>query len=889
MKRRFHLSLGGLGLRRDVDRELEFYLDMRTQELIDQGTPPAMARRAAEEAFGNRRAVAARCRAIRRSRFRWDMLRGLGQDVRFALRGLRRSPGFAGVIIVTLALGIGANTAIFSLINGVLLQPLPYARGGDLVRLHQPSTAAGGTNVNFSPQEVADYADQSRALSAVVEYHSMPFILLGLDEPQRVQTGVVSAGFFDLLGVEPVLGRTFLPGEDQPGAEPVLVLSHHTWLEVFGADGEVIGRKVEMNDRMHVVVGVLPEIPHHPDRNDVYMPVAACPFRSSASWDDNRGARGLTVFGRIDAGHSLEQVRADLATVAGRMHEQFTEHYADRLGLTTTAVPLRDELVQRARPSLYVLLGAAGFLLLIVCANVANLTLARLVTRERELAIRATLGAGRGRLFRQLLTESLVLALVGGGVGLALAYGGLDLLVAFVERLTARAAEVRIDRMVLGFTLALSLGTALAISLLPALPARVSLANELREGGGGAIAGGRHRLRSMLIVSQVAVSFVLLVGAGLMLRTFVNLIRVDPGFDAEQVMTARLDLDWHEYRDPESRNGFAATLEEELRAAPGIQSVAFTSSLPLNAQPWRQFALSIEGAEDPEGLVDLQVDLRVVSQDYFDLLEIPIMRGRPFQKHDGREARIAVVNALMAERFLGGVKGASGKRIRIGGAARDWLTIVGVVDNVRHDGLGASIHPAVYVPQQAMGMRDMRVLVRSTLDEANTAALLRRTVAGLDGTQPLSDIRSMTTIRRESLASPRATTLLIGGFALLALVVTAAGIGGVIAYTVNQRTREIGIRMALGADRESVLLMVLRRGLREAGYGLLLGLAGAIILTRVLEGMLAGSGLLFGVGATDIVTFVAVSCVLLGVAIAACVGPARRATSIDPLHALRSE
>lgn len=695
----------------------------------------------------------------------------------------------------------------------------------------------------------------------------------------------MSAGFFDLLGLEPLLGRTFLEGEDEPGADPVLVLSHHTWQEVFGGDIDVIGHEVEMNDRIHVIVGVLPEIPHHPDRNDVYMPVAACPFRSGPVWSGTRSARSLTVFGRVGPDRTLEQVGTDLETVAGRMHAQHPADYPERLGYTTTAVPLRDELVQRARPSLYVLLGAAGFLLLIVSANVANLTLARLVQRERELAIRATLGAGRGRLFRQLLTESTLLALIGGGVGLALAFGGLDVLVAFVSRLTARAAEVRIDRVVLGFTLAISLGTGFLISLLPALPSRMSLADDLREGGAGATSGSRQRLRSLLIVSQVAVSFILLVGAGLMLRTFVNLLRVDPGFDGEQVMTARLDLDWHRYTDGLSRDAFAERLSEELRAKPGVVSVAFASSVPLNQQFPRRFPLEIEGLEKDGGLIDLQVDLRVASEDYFTLLEIPLVRGRIFEAQDIGASGVALVNAVTAEQLLGGTEEAIGKRMKVGNG--DWRTVVGVVADVRHDGLGEDIDPAVYIPQN--GMRDMRVLVRSKLDEANMAMLLRRVVADLDGNQPVSDIRSLATVRRESLASPRTTMLLVGGFALLALVVTATGIGGVIAYAVSQRTREIGIRMALGADRDSVLLMVLRRGLREVTIGLALGFVGAVGLARVLDEMLAGSGLLFGIATTDVVTFGGVTVILFAVALAACVAPARQATAIDPLHALRTE
>jgi predicted permease len=587
----------------------------------------------------------------------------------------------------------------------------------------------------------------------------------------------------------------------------------------------------------------------------------------------------------MEAGAGLEQVRSDLEMVAGRLHAAHPADYPEPQGFVTTAVPLRDELIRRAKPSLYILLGAAGFLLLIVSANVANMTLARLVRRDRELAIRATLGAGRGRLFRQLLTESTMLALIGGGVGLALAYGGLDLLVAFVSRLTARAAEVRIDKVVLGFTLAISLGTGFVVSLIPALPSRVALADELKTGGTGSTGLQRRRVRGLLIVSQVAVSFVLLVGAGLMLRTFVNLIRVDPGFDSSQVLSARLDLDWNRYTTPKSRQAFADELAELLLARPGIKSVAFTSSVPLNGQLSRPRPLIVKGRDTPEQPL---VEMRVVSEDYFRVIEIPRLRGKTFFAA-AEETRHVVVNATMADRYLDGVDGAVGQLIRGPGGSESWLEVIGVVGDVRHAGLGEAIDPAIYLPQSASGMRDMRILIRSAMDETNTAMLLRRLVRSIDPDQPVTAVRSLIEVRRESLASPRMTALLVGGFALLAMIITATGIAGVIAYSVSQRTREIGIRMALGAGRDSVLAMVLRQGLREVAFGLALGFIGAVVLTRILDTVLTGSGLLFGIRPTDVLTFVGVTIVLLGVALAATLAPARRATAIDPMDALRTE
>jgi len=888
VKRRFRLSLGARGARRDIDSEIAFHLEMRAAEFEASGLTGEEAMAAARQAFGNPRDVTTACQRIRRNRGRLEAIRAVAQDARLALRSLARSPGFAVAVVVSLALGIGANTAIFSLINGVLLQPLPYRHGGDLVQLIQPAPKADVADAGFSPPEVADYAAETATLSGISEYHSMPFILLGLERPQRVQTGVVSASFFDVLGLRPILGRTFLPGEDSVGATPVLVLSHHTWRSLFGGDPGVIGRHVEMNDKVHVIVGVLPPIPHHPNLNDVYMPVSACPFRSRPGRDVERNVRGLIVFARKRPGVTLDGLQRDLEHVAQQMHTAHPNAYLARYGLETRAVPLREELIHNARPSLFVLLGTAGFLLLIVTANVANLTLARMVRREREMAIRASLGAGRLRLFRQLLTESLILALVGGAVGLFLAYGGLSVLVAFLERLTPRAAEVHIDGTVLAFAAAVSLLTAVVLSLVPALPSRVSLMQELREGGGSLTAGsGRLRARSALIVAQVAVSFVLLIGAGLMLRTFVNLLRVDPGFETEQILTARVDLSWSKYRRVEPQLQFADRLLAELRQSPGILHTALASSVPLNAQQPIRSRVFLPGSDTTAPAPP--VDVRIVTPDYFETMGVAILKGRAFSARDRVDAPpVAAVNQALADAIWRGVNPV-GEMVRIQFASEEPFEVIGVVPNVRHEGLASADVPAVYLPYRSSGGRDLRVLVRTTLDRVNAEARLRDVVHELDPEQPVTEVRTLREVRREAMTSPRVTTFLVGGFALLALIITATGIAGVIAYSVTQRTREIGIRIALGADRRQVLGIVMRQGLVMVGIGLLTGAVGALALTRVMGSAMAGAGLLFGIRPTDLGTFLGVGLVLLAVAVAACFTPARRATTVDPITALRCD
>src|SRR5688500_9662650 len=654
MKRIFRLSFSQSDPPRDVRDEIRFHLEMRTREFLEKGMTPEQARHAAEDAFGDVGEIEAECRELRttrdRERDRRETVRSIGQDIRFAVRTLRKRPGFTVAAIVTLALGIGANTAIFSIISGVLLRPLPYTEGERLVYLRQPMALADITNAGFSTVEVNDYRAQAKSLEGIADYHSMPFILLGQDEPRRVQTGVVSANFFDVLGVKPLHGRTFRPGEDMPGATPVLVLSNAFWRTEFGGDPAVVGRTFEMNDRIHTVIGVLPAVTQYPGENDVYMPTSSCPFRSSPHAMTHRDFRGLSVFARLAPGAPIERARTELETVASRLHTEHAESYPPARGFGINATSLEDELTSGARPTLFILLGTAGFVLLIACANVANLMLAQVTRREKEMALRTALGAGRARLLRQLITESTLLALVGGATGLLLARLGLDLLVAFAARFTPRAGEIAIDLPVMLFALGVSLLTGLVFGAVPALPIGARVMDALKSGAGISSNASSQRMRRVLIVSQVAVAFTLLIGAGLMIRSIVALQRVNPGFDPERVLTATIDLNWSKYTSAAHYRDFFDRLTADLANEPGVVESAASLSFPLNGGGNNSITLVIENR--PQGDPPVQGDVGIVSPGYFRTLDVPLVRGRTFTSSDSPDApRVVVIGQKTAERF----------------------------------------------------------------------------------------------------------------------------------------------------------------------------------------------------------------------------------------------
>ncbi len=807
------------------------------------------------------------------------------RDIRYGTRALWHHPGYSLLVVATLALGIGANTAIFSVVNGVLLQPLPYQDGHELVLARQQAPGAGADDIPFSVKEIIDYRDQLESVDGFVEYHGMSFTLLNRGEPDRVLTGVVSANFFDVLGVQPVLGRAFVDTDDDLGSEAVLVLSYPYWQQRFGGDPDILGAVFEMNDRPHTVVGVLPPIPQYPRENDVYMPTSACPFRARGEarmHEDRTAFRGMVAFGRLRDGIGTQQFGSDLATVAGRLERDFPEVYEPGSGYTAVTTPLAEELTGNARPMLLILLSTTGLVLLIACANVANLTLARMAGRQRELALRSALGAGRGRILIQLLTETTLLGLGGGALGLLLAWAGLDLLVSFAALLTPRTSQIALDGWVLVFTFVVSVVTGLACGLVPALSVGRGTSTALKEGSGQSTdTAGQQRFRQVLTVSQVAVSSMLLIGAGLLLASFYKLQQVDPGFDPENVLTAEVFPNWSKYRTPDSQRQLFTGVLDRIERRPGVVSAAAASDVPLDGQPAQQQAFDIEGRQQEDPNLRPRLDVRVASPRYFETIGVSTLAGRAFTNGDDDAGLgVAIISRSLAERHWPAAD-PLGHRVTFNGGD-DWLTIVGVVGDVRHEGLESAPPDVLYRPfLQVPGAT--RILVRARMDPLSLASEVREAVHAVDPEQPVERFSTLAATIDDTLATRRLTMILLVLFAGLALVITVTGIAGVIATSVSQRTREFGVRLALGASPSSLVTMVVRQGLAMVVLGLVLGLAGAAALSRVL------SSLLYETAPTDPSTFLGVSLVLLCAALVACLIPARRTMRVDPMTALRCD
>jgi len=802
------------------------------------------------------------------------------QDASFALRMMRKNPGFTLAAVLTLGLGIGANSAIFSVVNSVLLKPLPYDHGDRLVVLqHRMATM----NQRFSAADTNDYRRQSRSLDGLVEYHNMNFILLGRSEPERVETGVVSWNYFDIFGVKPLFGRTFRPEDEQHGAPAVLMLSYEYWIKSFGGDPTVVNKAFTMNDKVHTVIGVLPPVPQYPDENDVYMPTTACPFRSRPATIANRQARMVQVFARMKPGMSVRQAQADLSGVASNLQKAYPKDYPQGNDYSVKTTALEEALTHNARPTMLVLLAAAGFVLLIACANVANLNLSRMVRRERELAVRAALGAGRVRMFRQLLTESFLLALIGGGLGLLFSWGALSLLVSFAARFTPRAREIHMDSTVLLFTLAVAVLTSVLSGTAPALAVRDTVVDGLKEGGVQSTTGvGRRRLRSLLIITQVAVSFLLLIGAGLMLRSFVKLQHVDPGFQPENVLTMDIALDFVKYNTDDKQRAFFETLLEKVQVQSGVKSAAASMMIPFTADMTMTSDFQIQGQASAPGQALPKADFRIVSPSYFEALHIPILNGRAFLQTDRPETPIVAVVNGSAARHLWGLQDPIGTRFSTD-AGRTWTQVVGVVGDIKQYGLDKDVADEIYLPMAQYPMGQASLVIKTAVEPMSIARGVIELLHGVDPNQPAARVRSLEQVRAESVAAPRLTTNLLGIFALLALTIAATGIGGVMALAVGQRRHEIGVRMAIGARPGEILRMILGQGMGLALVGIVLGLLGAFALTRLLQ------TLLFEVGPTDPLTFVGVAAVLGVATLVACYVPARRAARVDPIIALRVE
>jgi len=816
----------------------------------------------------------------------WEILK---QDLTYAVRMMRKNLGFTVMATVILALGIGANTAIFSVVHAVLLRPLPYPNGQQLIFIRQQAQKQGLDDIQFSVHEIQDYREQNKTLAGLVEYHNMSFILLGHGDPDRVRTAVVSANYFDLFEVKPLLGRTFVPDDDTLGAPPVLLLSYQYWKNKFGSDPTIVGKTFEMNDKVHTVVGVLPPLPQYPSESDVYMPTSACPHRSGKAMIDNRDARMMEVFGRLKPGISVAQSNADFSTIAGRLKSEYPKSYPENIGYTARTMPLQEELTREAKPTLLMLLAAAAFVLLIACANVANLMLARMSRRERELAVRTALGAGQSRILRQLLTESFLIALVGGLFGLVLAYSSLQLLTQFASRLTPRAHEIRIDGGVLAFTLLAALGTSIVFGTLSAIFTRANLSSSLKEGSSGAGAGRyKNRVRSALIVSQIAFSFILLIGAGLMLRSLIKIQQVSPGFVPEHVLAMRTTFSFSKYAKQEQVIDVIKKVLNRVQAEPGVVSASIAGIYPLEPEaisaganafsgPFMIEGRQITAAEAPP--VGNQI---IISNDYFRTLGIPLLKGREFADTDdgGKDRQVVIINEALKRQFWPN-EDPIGKRVS-GDNGETWVTIVGIVGDVREFGLDHPVAPEFYVPQTESS-NPSALIVRTIADPRAMADALTRAVHDIDSQAAVTHVLTLEQARSESVASPRVTASLLAIFAALALLIAAAGIGGIMALTVSQRVREIGIRLALGARPSSILWMVLSQGLVLASLGVGIGIVGAVGLKTLVK------SLLFGVTATDPATFAGVAFVLVSAAMIATYLPARRAAAVDPIIALRTE
>ncbi len=875
----------------DVSRELDFHITMEAERREREGLASDEARRAAIRDFGSVGRVREEVQDVRGLTF-WD---ALGQDIRFGVRTLLRSPSYTSTAVLILALGIGANTTMFSVIDGVLLEPLPFRAGGELVLIQQAATRSNVEDAAVSIPELFDYRARLTSIRDLVEYHSMSFTLLNQGEPDRVDTGVVSANFFRMLGINPLVGRTFVDDDDDLGSQAVLVLSHGYWREKFGGDPAVVGRVLEMNNRPHTVVGVLPAYPQYPRDNDVYMPTSACPFRSAAEENLPQGHRSfaaLRVFGRLTPGGTVTQATSEVATIASSFDVDHPDDYlrALALGMTGRAESLEEQLVSGARPMLLALTGTTLLVLLIACANVANLAVARTVRRSRELAVRAALGAGRGRLVRQLVTESVIVAIAGGGLGLALAGLSLDLLVGFVGRFTARTGQIAIDGGVLGFTLAASVLTGIIFGVAPALSTRRNLSQSIRDGGAQTGEGaGKQRLRAGLVVAQVAVSFILLVGAALLLQSFYRLASVPLGFRTDRVMTAAIFGNFSRIGTSDDAVRFYDRVLARLRGSPGIRSAAITNAVPQsNIQPFNQ-PIRLEGLTFIDGR-RLEADGNVASDGYFETLGIPILSGRDLGPGDGRDtARVAVINASMAKLWDG--SDPVGQRFALetppnptnGTQGPQWIRVVGVVPDFRLYGVDREIPAAYYIPVAQSAGGGGRLLVSTDGNPYDLIPIIKAAVHGVDAQIPVEELASLQELRNSQLANSGVTAALLLIFAGVALLITLAGIAGVVGTSVSQRTREFGLRMALGASRGSVLQLVLGQGLILVAVGVAIGLAGAYGFSRLI------ARFLFATAPTDLGAYAAVALVFAIAALLAALGPARRATTIDPLRALRCE
>ncbi len=866
-------------LDRELEEEMRLHLDMKIEENVGRGMSPEQARYAALRQFGNQTLL----REVSREMWGLRSLETLWQDLRYGVRMLVKNPGFTLVAVLTLALGIGANTTIFSVVNAVLLRPLQYPNAERIVAVQELNEKS--SRVQVTPANFLDWRAQNTVFEHLAAIFTRTANLIVGDESERIDLAMTSADFFQVFGVQPQLGRFFLPEEERAGHDPVAVISYGLWQRRFGGDPALIGKSIMLDGQAYTVIGIAPAGFQYPDKTEAWIP----PFQQvptiSAQMNIER-ARGfgfLSAVGLLKPHVSVKQAHDEMTLITARLRQQYPDTNNKRFN---RVVSLQTHLVGESSAALLLLLGAVALVLLIACANVANLLLARAASRHKEIAVRLALGATRLRLVRQLLVESVLLALLGGAVGLLLGWWGVDLMRGLLPVDFPRAQSIGVDLRVLGFALFVSVGTGVVFGLAPALQSTNPDVNEsLKESARGTAGGARHnRLRSLLIVSEVALSLMLLIGAGLLFRSFLRLQAVELGFRPQRVLTFRLTPSGANFRQDPQYSAFYSQVAERIETLPGVDAVGVINTLPLVKGPTTAFRVEGRPLLTPDKWPG--VNYRSVNPDYFRAINVPILKGRALDAHDNETAPLAVlVNQSLVRRDFAG-EDPVGKRINLGGT-RDgqpiWFEIVGVVADVRSLELSTEPTPEIYTSYLQDPFAGMSFVVRSAVEPASLVPAVREAARQVDKAQPVAEVREMEQIVSEAAAQPRFNALLLSLFAGVALLLAAAGIYGVMSYSVTQRTHEIGLRMALGAQRWDVLRMVFGQGMKLVGLGMALGLIGAFVVTRLL------GSLLYGVGTTDPMTFGGVAVLLALVALTACYIPAQRAMKIDPMIALRYE
>jgi len=872
----------------DLRAELESHLEMETAENIRRGMAPEEARRQALLASGG---MVQAAEAVRDRRgLPW--IESAVADLRYATRSLRHTPAFTAVVVITLALGIGANTAIFSVVRAVLLKPLPHRDGDRLVYLRQSSDGPTGSNVKFSVPEVSDYRTGAPALGGIAEYSPWFGTLLEDDGASSLDVGLVTGNFFEIMGLAPVLGRMTGPADDGAGVPPVAVLTHDYWIKHFGADSAIVGKQLRLNGQSVTVIGVMQPAPYFPDRVSLFTNMVLSQHHLSAQMVLNRSHRMTEMIARLAPGATLAQARSQVAAIHTREMAEFKEAYDPRAHYSVSVIPFKQVMGERAQTTLWLLMGAAAFVLIISAANVVNLTLMRGVRREHELVVRAALGAGASRLRRLLLAENLVLALLGGALGVLIAMASVGMLAAVADRYSPRADEIRLDAAVLAFTFVVSLGLALLLSVLASLPREGSFASWISAGGQRLSASlSKHRLQRALVALQVAVSVVLLAGAGLLTRTMIQVSDISTGLRTEEVLTIPLALvnpaQLSPAADALAKQGYEQ-IRGELRALPGVVEVGVGSTMPLQ-KGIMTFEIEAEGQPAPAGGEVPKADMRTASPEYFRASGIPLLKGREFDATDRfGSGRVVIINQTLADRFFPG-RDPLGMRIalrspilRLTPFSGDWRTIVGVVGNTQDGGLESGPSAAVFSPfAQEMAVFG-GLVVRADTNAESLAVPATRIIKRYAPNVPLENVLTIAQIRAIGIAPHRLNAQLISSFGILAVIIAAVGIAGVLGFSVSARTGEIGIRMSLGADGGRVQRMILKEGGALVLIGLAAGVIGAFFATRAMRGML------FGVSPDDPATFAVVALLMGAIGMVACWIPALRAARVNPVTAMRS-